>query len=153
MIVLLDSSPLGMLTNPNNTNKTKAITKWAISLRRAKVSIIVPEICDYELRRSLIRRNNQKAISKLDYLNRNFGYLVLDTKTLQLAARFWADLRNKGLATTGDKELDCDVILAAQAVIVSQKPENIGERVIIASENLKHITRLADADTWKNIKP
>lgn len=153
MIVLLDSSPLGMLTNPKATQKTRDITNWLISLQKAKVEVKVPEICDYEVRRSLLKINSTNAIKKLDYLGQNVGYIKINTETMHLAAKLWADLRQKNLATSGDKELDGDVILAAQAITLKALPENAKKRVVVASENLKHLTRLVEADTWQNIKP
>jgi hypothetical protein len=65
----------------------------------------------------------------------------------------WADMRNKGFYTAADKAIDGDVLLAAQAVFESNKPENKGRRVVVATDNLKHLTKLTDADKWQNIKP
>jgi hypothetical protein len=152
MLVLLDTNTLGLLTH-HNTKLNKAITGWLILLRRAKVEVKVPEICDYELRRELIRINSFKSIAKLDNLNTAFGYVSLNTETVRLASKMWAQLRNDGLATADDKALDGDVILAAQALIESNRPENKGKRVVIATDNIKHLKRLADAEKWENIKP
>jgi hypothetical protein len=65
----------------------------------------------------------------------------------------WADVRNKGFYTASDKAIDGDVLLAAQAIIESKKPENNGRRVVIATDNIKHLAKLTDADKWENIKP
>lgn len=152
MLVMLDTKPLGMITHPK-AKISKDITMWLISLRRAKVEVKVPEICDYELRRELIRIKSLTSIAKLNELNSAIGYVPLYTQTVRLAAQFWADLRNKGLSTADDQALDGDVILAAQAMIESSRPENKGKRIIIATDNIKHLNRLAVAENWENIKP
>jgi hypothetical protein len=59
------------------------------------------------------------------------------------AAELWADSRKKGQPTCDPKELDCDVILAAQALSVVNP--------IIATENIGHLARFVDARHWKDI--
>jgi predicted nucleic acid-binding protein len=88
--------------------------------------VVVPEIADYELRRELIRLNSQKALVNLDLLAQQLEYLPLDTPTLRRAAELWAQARQRGQQTAADPALDCDVILAAQAL-------SLGGNVIVAT--------------------
>jgi hypothetical protein len=66
---------------------------------------------------------------------------------MKLAAQLWADVRNKGLPTADPKELDGDVILAAQSVRLGLPATEF----IVATTNVGHLARLVPADLWQNI--
>jgi hypothetical protein len=51
--IILDTGPLGLLTNPRKTSETRAITRWALDIMMAGHRLIVPAIADYEVRREL----------------------------------------------------------------------------------------------------
>ena len=53
--VLLDSGPLGMLTNPKATPLCEECRLWFTSLASKNYEVILPEITDYEVRRELLR--------------------------------------------------------------------------------------------------
>ena len=53
--VLLDSGPLGMVTNPRRSPQSVACAQWLQELVLSGVQIIIPEIADYEVRRELVR--------------------------------------------------------------------------------------------------
>jgi hypothetical protein len=65
------------------------------------------------------------------------------------AATYWAQLRRVGQPTAADAALDGDVILAAQAALLAET----GYTVVIATTNVKHIERLANARLWYEIAP
>src|SRR5262245_49326698 len=115
-IVLLDAGPLGLLTNPSNRPQPLACRAWLASLRAAGRRVVVPEIADYEVRRELIRIQSHVALANLNGFGSQLDYLPLTTNAIQLAAALWAQVRNIGLQTASDPALDCDVILAAQAL-------------------------------------
>ncbi|MFO0811069.1 MAG: hypothetical protein U0746_20760 [Gemmataceae bacterium] len=52
--VLLDAEPLGILSNPNPTAKVVRCRLWLAALRSAGRRVLVPEVTDYEVRRSLL---------------------------------------------------------------------------------------------------
>ena len=58
-----------------------------------------------------------------------------------------AQARNEGYATADDSALDCDVILAAQALLVAED----GFEVIVATRNVGHLGRFVDAREWETI--
>lgn len=151
MLILLDSSPLGMVTHPLAENKNKLCKDWLRNLLINGVEVRVPEICDYEVRRELIRANKTNSVKRLDELAQAIGYIPLTTPTILKASELWADIRNQNQGTASDDALDGDVILAAQAILLSLQPENAGKKVIIATSNLKHLSRLANAEEWQNI--
>lgn len=73
--------------------------------------------------------------------------IPLTTQTMLKAAEFWAQVRKQGMPTADNKALDGDVILAAQAAML----ENDGHTVIIATTNVNHLSRLANAKEWREI--
>ena len=58
-----------------------------------------------------------------------------------------AQARNEGYATADDSALDCDVILAAQALLVAED----GFEVIVATRSVGHLGRFVDAREWETI--
>jgi len=147
-IVLLHSTPLGMITNPRATPENDERRAWLSTLILRGISIYVPEIADYEIRRELIRGKKLPGIQRLDQLAATIGYLPLTTAIMRRAAELWAQVREQGLQTADDKALDGDVILAAQALALIAPDTEF----IIATSNVGHLGRLAPAAEWRDIK-
>lgn len=143
-LVLLDSSPLSLLTHPL---RSQEIAWWAAGLTQSGVRVGIPEIVDYEVRRELLRAGKTRGIRNLDVLKADYLYLPLTTPVMLLAAELWADVRRAGQPTAGDQRLDVDVILAAQATILCSE----GYEVVIATDNVRHLSRFVDAKTWREI--
>lgn len=143
--VLLDSGPLGLVTNPKRSPTAVKCTKWLQSLIARKVRIVVPEIADYEIRRELLRAKKAKGLTKLDALVELLEYLPLTTKAMRQAAQLWAEARQQGQPTAGDKTIDGDVILAAQAKTLDDLD------VVIATTNVGHLSRFVSAELWQDI--
>jgi len=61
----------------------------------------------------------------------------------------WADVRKIGLPTADQRELDCDILLAAQ-ILDQELPEN---SFIVVTGNDRHLSRLIACDIWHNITP
>ena len=145
-IILLDSTPLGILANPNPTRAVTACKLWAASLAAAGHRIIVPEIADYEVRRALCLGNAVKSLALLDDLATTFEYLPLTTAAMRLAAELWARARQLGTPTAGAAAIDGDVILAAQSLACDPT-------ATIATANVAHLGRYAPAELWVAISP
>lgn len=146
--VLLDSGPLGRLTSPPTRKGDAAGCKqWLASLLMAGTRIVVPEIADYELRRELFRANKAKSIVRLDALAATTEYLPLTTLAMRRAAELWAQARQQGQPTAGDNTIDADVILVAQALTLNALP------IIIATNNVGHLSRFVAAEIWQSITP
>jgi len=143
-IVLLDTGVLGKVTNPK-TNQD--CLKWLSTIEPRGYKVAVPEIADYELRRELMRADKLKGIQRLDRLKNQIIYLPITTSVMLYAAKLWAEVRQSGQATADPKSLDGDVILAAQALLQAQQ----GYEVIVATTNVKHISRFVDARLWTDI--
>lgn len=139
-LIVLDAGPLGMLSNPDPNIE---IIYWAKKLSGLGCILLVAAISDYEIRRNLILENKSKSLMRLDALREVFCYLPLTDEALQIAAKLWAESNQKGIPTASPKDLNCDVILAAQALEIG---------AIVATTNVKHISRFVPAIHWKDIK-
>ena len=93
--------------------------------------LIVPAIADYEVRRELERVGQRKGLA------------------LRLAAKLWAQARHAGVPTADPKELDCDVLIAAQALTMGVPTADL----VIATTNVGHLSRFVAADLWSNVTP
>lgn len=142
MIVLLDAGPLGMLSNPNASPANRECFQWMESLLVQGTPVCVPEIADYEVRRELLRANKLQGVARLDVVKNAVNYLPITTAIMLKAAELWAEARRDGLPTADPKALDCDVILAAQALAVNG---------IVATENVGHLARFVQARPWRDI--
>jgi predicted nucleic acid-binding protein len=149
MVVLLDASPLGLVTNPNESAETLQCSRWLESLLSNGIRVLVPEISDYEVRRELLRADKFRGLQRLDALKTRIGYLPITTQVMLVAANFWAQARKRGRPTAGEDDIDCDMILAAQAAGLSAR----GEHAVIATANVRHLSLFADARHWRDISP
>ena len=143
--VILDTGPLGLVTNPILSAISQSCTRWLQSLLRYGVRVIVPEIADDEIRRELLRAKKFRGLARLDSLGESLDYLPLETAVLRQAAEFWAAARQQGRQTAPDKALDADVILAAQAHCLNS------DDVTIATTNVRHLSRYVRAEHWQDI--
>ncbi len=144
-IVLLDSGPLGIVTNPKAASPLSQEGKvWLQSLPLKGDIVMLPEIADYEVRRELIRVGKTAGIERLDQLKSQIPYRPLTTEVMLLAAQLWAKARNRGKPTADRNALDGDVILAAQAIW----EVNAGNEVVIATTNVGHLSQFVDAREW-----
>lgn len=147
--IFLDTGPLGILTNPKRPPETVAALTWAVTMRRAGHRFVVPAIADYEVRRELERAGKIAGIRELDLWNNLTPdrYLPLSDSALRLGAKLWAKARNAGTATADPKELDGDVLIAAQALDTGLSPSEF----IVATVNVGPLALFVPADLWPNI--
>jgi predicted nucleic acid-binding protein len=144
-VIILDSGPLGLVTNPKLSPESVACAQWLQAHITAASRIIIPEIADYEVRRELLRANKTKGISRLDDLAKLIEYLPIKTVAMRQAAQLWAQARQQGQPTSGDKTIDGDMILVAQAMTFGVTD------VVIATTNVGHLSRFIAAELWQNI--
>jgi predicted nucleic acid-binding protein len=146
-IILLDSGPLGLVTNPRATQENLECNVWMQSRLQQGFLVLVPAIADYEVRRELLRAGKTRGLARLDSLKMVGGYAPLTSEALLQAAEFWAQARQMGRPTASEQALDGDVILCAQAAVLTAQ----GHRVIVATTNVKHLDLFCDARLWKDI--
>jgi predicted nucleic acid-binding protein len=147
--VLLDTSVLGLVTNPQQSPQAIACSRWLRTLLLANMRVIIPEIADYELRRELIRARRTRGIARLDALAQSVEYLPLTTDAMRQAAQSWAEARQQGQPTAGNRMLDGDMILVGQALTLGLPATEI----MIATTNVRHLARFVPADLWQNVRP
>jgi len=135
--VMLDSGPLGKIAHPRPNTE---ISGWLLKVLRANITVIIPEIADYEVRRNLLLSDLKKSVIRLDQLKQVLFYQPITTEIMLNAAMLWAKARKLGKPTADPKELDGDVILSAQARYAD---------AIIITENIGHLSFFTDAVHWK----
>ncbi len=59
-IILLDSGPLGLITNPSASAEDRECNAWMQTRLREGDRVMVPAISDYEVRRELLRAEKKK---------------------------------------------------------------------------------------------
>ena len=143
--IVLDSGPLGLLSNPRSTAAGQACFDWMKVLVSHSVLVVVPEIADYEVRRELIRSRKERGLQRLDSLIASLGYVPITTNAMRRAADFWAQARQTGRPSADAKALDGDVILAAQASTLGRAD------VVVATTNVKHFSMFCAAALWSDI--
>ncbi|WP_236143425.1 nuclease [Nostoc sp. CMAA1605] len=143
--IVLDTGPLGLVTNPKVSAESLACTQWLQAHITSGNRVIIPEIADYEVRRELLRANKSKGIARLDNLAKFIEYLPITTAAMRQAAHFWSQARQQGQPTAGDKMIDGDMILVAQTTTLAIP------NVVIATTNVGHLSRFIAADLWQNI--
>ncbi|HEX8203988.1 MAG TPA: PIN domain-containing protein [Isosphaeraceae bacterium] len=147
--VLLDAAPLGLASRRRGLPPVDRCRAWLHALNATGATIIVPEIADYEVRRELQRMGSQASLMRLDDLATEFRYAEITTTIMRQAAELWADVRRRGLPTAGNRALDADAILAAQATLIGGP----GDTVTVATSNVAHLARFpgVDARDWSTI--
>lgn len=147
MLIVLDSGPLGLLSNPTVIGEPDEIRQWALRHVDLGATIVIPEIADYEVRRELLRAGKTNGIRRLDKLATGLAYEPLRTWHLRRAAELWAEARNRGAPTAHDAALDGDVILAAQALgLVAADPETV-----VVTTNPRHLMEFVRARRWREV--
>ncbi len=153
MIIFVDTGILGILSSPNDRQEVRDCRNWLYKLIARGVYFVSSDICDYEVRRSLIlesfKYNREQSIEKLNYFQNYIDFFPVTTNAMLLAAHLWATSRHQGQPTADSKTLDADVIIAAQCQLLQQ--EYPGQSLIIATTNVKHLSRFVDAQEWQNI--
>lgn len=153
MIILLDSGILGQLTSPNLDWDTDPLKKW-FDISLIRTNVVSSKICDYEIRRGLLLAQKQgltaEGLSLLDDLCKFVEFLPVTETILDLAADIWATARMAGQPTAGDRNLDADMIICATwQDLATRYP---GQEVVIATTNVRHLSRFATAVRWENLR-
>jgi len=150
-IIVLDSGPLGDACRKRGHPKVEGLTIWHHHARANGAIVAIPEITDYEVRRGLLLTGATDAVQRLDSLREELGhYIPISTAAMRKAAELWAGARRKGIPTADEKEIDGDVILAAQAMLYT----GLGDSLLVASYNASHLSRYQlDARHWNDIVP
>lgn len=153
MIVFLDTSVLGKLSNPNQLPEAVDCQSWFERLIARGVYFVSSELCFYELKRSLILAvktgGTNKGIEKLEMIENFVDFLEIDRIVAELAAEFWAEARLQGQPTADEKNIDIDMMIMAHWRLLSESFP--GRYVVIATTNVRHLSLFANAEEWQNI--
>jgi len=154
MIVLLDTSILGLVASPSQKGEAKLCKRWLYQLLARSAYVVTSDLCDYEVRRGLLlaslRHPSVEGLNNLNELSNILDFLPLTPSVMKCAAQLWAESRYLGQPTADEKNIDGDVIIAAQWQLL--KEEYRGQYIVIATTNVKHLQRFAEAKTWQEIR-
>ena len=154
MIVFIDTGILGLLANPNKEGEVADCEQWLLSLLSKGLLVLTSDICDSEVRRNLIleslRKPNINSVASLDELKDLMAFLPISNEVMIKAASLWAEARIQGVPTADNKSLDADIIICSQYQILEQ--EYPGRYIVIATTNVKHLSRFTEAKKWQEIE-
>ena len=85
-ILILDTGPLGLITNPKESDDGRRCKAWVWSALGTGSRVVVPDVVDYEIRRELIRAGKAKGLARLDSLVDELERAPVDLRVWQLAA-------------------------------------------------------------------
>jgi hypothetical protein len=94
--IILDTGPLGLVTNPRGSAEAIACNDWLQDHLAKGTRVVVPEIADYEVRRELLRANKRAGVQRLNTVKSILDYVPITTESMLLAAELWADARRQG---------------------------------------------------------
>jgi len=146
-MVWLDAGPLGLVSNPRGGAEARACREWAKRLLGAGARIFVSEVADFEVRRELTRKGAGAGLRRLDAVREALEFAPVTSVAMLRASELWAQARRRGRPTASPLALDCDVILAAQALTAATP----GASVTVASRNGRHLGQFLDARLWAEI--
>jgi predicted nucleic acid-binding protein len=149
MIVFLDSSIVYSLINTSNVKEVIDCQEWFYTLLSKGVLFISSAICEYEVKRELIRRNKIEELNNLNELKKWLEFLPIDETVLDVAAINWAKARNTGIPTADNKSLDADMIICSTYQLLQEQWR--GRYIVIATKNIKHLSHFSNAQIWQDI--
>jgi predicted nucleic acid-binding protein len=132
----------GVLGQASHSRRNQAFAQWFTAILATDTTMFVSEIADYEIRRELIRADRPVGLARLNALKTTLPYLPLTTPIMLRAAELWAEARRRGRPTADPQALDCDVILAAQALAMD---------ATVVTDNVGHLALFVEAKSWRDI--
>jgi predicted nucleic acid-binding protein len=152
MRLLLDTNALLGLCHPKKCPEMKEwLQGWlAHAQQGGDVELIVSAAADYEARRGYLWKldkhpDEPKALARLDQLSDLLAIHPISLDVLRDAARSWSQARRGGYGTAPERDVDWDVIVAAEA--------NALQAVVVTS-NAGHLSRYGvEARDWSEIPP
>lgn len=150
-VILLDAGPLGLVTQRRGLPAAEACRAWVAQCLRQGAQILVPAIAYYEVCRELERLRNANGLARVEaFCAAAPGrYLPVSDAALRLGTRLWVQARRAGTPTAAPSELDCDVLLAAQALTLDLPTADS----VIATTNVGHLAQFVAAALWTQITP
>jgi hypothetical protein len=154
MIVFLDSSIVGLLSSPKKRGEARECKQWLYRLLARGIYVTSSDLCDYEVRRSLLlnKIKNPLAIESLDNLDElqeRIEFLPLSTLVMRQASLLWAETRSQAQPTAALNKIDADVIIGATCQLLSE--EYPGQYLVAATTNVKHLSRFIESQKWTEI--
>jgi hypothetical protein len=147
LLIILDATVLGLLTHTASRPAIEQCQKWFIETTAAGRHFATTSLIEFEVRRGLMHLRAGRQLRNLDSVCSWLTVLEPSRHVLAIAAALWADARRQGQSTASPGSLDVDTITGAhaQAMIATYGT------VVVATENVRHLSRMADARHWRHI--
>ena len=131
--IVLDTTPLGLLTQKKGVPEAEACRTWYQTLISFGGLLFVPEIADYEMGREFLRQGNGGAVSRLQIFNATTPDRCLP------------------LTTAPPEALDADALIAAQTSLLNPAASGLAATVV-ATANMGHLSAPTNAVLWSDIR-
>jgi predicted nucleic acid-binding protein len=150
MRLLLDTNLLMRACHPKKHPDVRAwLQAWLdYAGRVGGVEIVVSVVADYELRRGYLseidrKEDERKALERLDHLCAELGVQQVSAMNFLDAAALWARARREGKSTAPERDIDWDILIAAQATEIP---------AVVVTRNTAHLEQHgANAKDWHEL--
>lgn len=152
MVIVLDTFPASSTGKQLGKSPSTSVKcqEWISDCENSGHIVLVPAVVYYEALREYELQQMHVQISRLKaFCLHPKRYLPLNLSHWELAAQLWAQARRNGKPTADPQALDCDVLLAAQAICLGLPTSEY----IVATTNPKHLSLFVPCDVWTNISP
>ncbi|MCW5776140.1 MAG: PIN domain-containing protein [Phycisphaeraceae bacterium] len=157
MRLLLDTNLLIRACHPKSHPDVRAwLQAWLERAGRLDgVELVVSAVADYEARRGYLseidrKDDERKALERLDELCALLGVQQVSADNFLDAAKMWARARRSGKSTASERDVDWDVLIAAQAKEMAAQPGAMP--VVVVTKNAKHLKQHgAEAQDWREL--
>ena len=110
-IIVLDAGPLGLASQAPGIVRADNCRRLIRDLDAASISVVAPEIADYEVRRELLRLGATAGLRRLDRLVSALFYDPITTPAMRLAAEYLVAGKARRIADGGPAGPGCRLYL------------------------------------------
>lgn len=148
--MLFDTNLLRRICHPSSHADVREWYRgWLdYGLAGGEVEIAISAVADYELRRGYLYKlghsdDSRKSLHQLDELCAVLEVQPITERNLHDAARLWGEAKRGGYSTAPERDVDWDVLVAAQAIEIPS---------VVVTSNQKHFSRYGvQARDWHEI--
>jgi predicted nucleic acid-binding protein len=143
-VVVLDSNVWGLVVHPK---AVAPFRHWYDRLLASGRAVVVPEVVDYEVRRSLLKVGiGRRRWAEYDEALDAVLYHPITTAVMRRAAAVWAESRRNGTPFTSEERLDGDAVLLGHVGEMGRPDDTV-----VATTNVRHVGLFATAAPWTDL--
>lgn len=158
VLLVLDTGPLGLLTNPNKTEKPEACRHWFENMAQNGARVAVPQTSYEEVCIGIQHAHTVHGIDRLnkfvnEVYDRNLWIATNRVVTME-AERLQESTKTRGKMTGDPNELNPDCKIAAACKLAPQLLDDIpqGTRCVVVTDNIKHYKQIeVECYKWQDL--